>query len=147
MPDPRIDPPWVHTPFRIPYGFTDQMGHVYYGHALLLFEMSRTEWMRAAGYTYRAFEEMGLMIPVLEAHARYRGRVFYDDLVEIGCAVRREGRSQLHFEYRVRRSGEDEILQEGWTRHVVTDMNARPKRIPPLLIDLLADMGEAPAGD
>ena len=38
------------------YADTDQMGVVYYGNYLTLFERARNELMRACGYTYRHCE-------------------------------------------------------------------------------------------
>ena len=59
--------------YRVIYGDTDQMGFVYYGNYLRYFEIARNEFLRQAGARYRAFEEThGLMLPVVEAHVRYR---------------------------------------------------------------------------
>lgn len=138
----RIEKPWVISPVRVPYGHTDQMGHVYYGHALLYYEMGRTEWMREAGLTYRKLEEMGLFAPVIEAHVRYRGRIFYDDLVEIHTAACREGRTRFRFSYRVKRAGEDAILHEGYTVHAIVDADSRPQREAKVLFDMLDRLGE-----
>jgi acyl-CoA thioester hydrolase len=138
----RHEKPWVISQERVPYGHTDQMGHVYYGHALLYYEMGRTEWMRAGGLTYRQFEEMGFYVPVIEAHVRYRNRIFYDDLVEIYTAARREGRTRFRFDYVLRRAGEEDILHEGYSIHAVVGENGRPKRIPPIMFEMLERLGE-----
>jgi len=137
----RHERPWVITTIRVPYGHVDKMDHVYYGNYLLYFEMGRNEWMRAGDFTYKSFEEHGFMVPVVEAHVRYRGRVHYDDLIEIRTAVKPEGRTRWCFHYEIRRAGEEEILTTGWSLHAVTDFEGRPKRMPQILIDLLDRIG------
>ena len=39
--------------YRVPYADTDQMGVVYYGNYLTLFERARNELMREMGYSYK----------------------------------------------------------------------------------------------
>lgn len=137
----RHEKPWVITTARIPYGHVDAMSHMYYGNYLLYFEMARNEWMRVGGMTYREFEELGLWVPVAEAHVRYHGRVMYDDEIEIRAAVSVEGRTRMKFHYEIRRVGEEALLTSGWSQHVVTDQNGRPRRMPDRLIDLLDRIG------
>jgi acyl-CoA thioester hydrolase len=133
----RIEKPWVITTARIPYGHVDQMGHIYYGNYLLYFEMARTEMMRAGGLTYREFEEMGYMVPVLEAHANYHGRVLYDDEIDIYCKGSIVGRTKMKFEYEIKRVGEDKVLTSGWTMHAVINEKGRPVRVPVEILDMI----------
>lgn len=137
----RHEAPWVITTARIPYGHIDKMDHMYYGNYLLYFEMARNEWMRAGGLTYKDFETYGFMVPVVEAHVHYKGRVRYDDLIEIRAAVKPEGRTRIRFVYEIRRQGEAEILTTGSSVHVVTDLDGRPQRMPQQLRDLLDSIG------
>ena len=64
---------------RVRYAETDQMGVVYYANYLVWFEVGRTDWLRATGWTYRAMEQDGVSLPVIEAHAEYRRAARYDD--------------------------------------------------------------------
>ena len=57
---------------RVRYAETDKMGVVYYAHYLVWFEIGRTEWLRETGWTYRAMEDEGLGLPVIEAHCEYK---------------------------------------------------------------------------
>ena len=63
------------TEYRVPYADTDQMGVVYYGNYMALFERARNELMRACGYTYKECEAEGFMLPVVHAEADYKGEV------------------------------------------------------------------------
>lgn len=144
MTDYRTEAPWVIATTRVPYGHTDQMGHVYYANALLYFEMARNEWMRAGGLTYKDFEGLGFIVPVVEAHVNYRGRVLYDDVIEIAAAAREVGRTRFRFDYRIRRRGEDEVLYEGHTVHAVVNEKGRPMRVPERLTEMLDALGRGP---
>jgi acyl-CoA thioester hydrolase len=103
--------------YRVPYADTDQMGVVYYGNYLTLFERARNELMRACGYTYRTCEEEGFMLPVIHAQLDYRSPARYDDLLEVTAFVQRWKGVRLEIACEVRRKGEERILVSGFTRH------------------------------
>ncbi|MBZ0264269.1 acyl-CoA thioesterase [bacterium] len=132
-----VEGPWLSTTIRIAYGHVDQMGHVYYGNYLLFFEMARNEYMRQLGYTYKAFEKDGIFVPVSEAYVRYKGRIFYDDELEISARMDVVGKTRLRFVYEIRRVREDIILTEGKTIHALVDADIKPLIVPGELIELL----------
>ena len=68
---------------RSRYSETDKMGYVYYGHFLQYFEVSRTEFIRQAGFPYRIMEDQGVMLPVLKAEVWYKRPVLYDEEMRI----------------------------------------------------------------
>ena len=116
--------------YRVPYADTDQMGVVYYGNYLTIFERARNEFMRSCGYTYRRFEEEGWMLPVIHAEVDYRSPARYDDLLEVTAYVRMQKGVRLEIGCEVRRKGEDGILATGFTRHcIVSSKTFRP--VPP----------------
>ncbi len=134
----------VITTVRAPYADTDQMDHVYYANYLVYFEISRNEWMRALGLTYRKFEEMGWGVPVAEAYVKYKGPVFYDDLIEIKATVTLPSRTRIRFDYEIRRKGEETLLVYGYTVHAVIDLETmKVCRIPEILVDLMGKLETA----
>ena len=78
-----VSPAKTTIPYRVPYADTDQMGIVYYANYFVYFERLRNELLRATGVPYRVWEERGLRLPVVEAHAAYIAPARYDDLLEI----------------------------------------------------------------
>ena len=70
---------------RVRYAETDKMGVVYYANYLVWFEVSRTDWLRHAGWSYRDMETEGFMLPVMQAHCAYRQSARYDDEIEISA--------------------------------------------------------------
>ena len=116
--------------YRVPYADTDQMGVVYYGNYLTLFERARNELMRAVGYTYRECEADGIALPVVHAEVDYKRPAKYDDLLEVKAWVRAQKGVRLEIACEVRRKGEDRVLASGFTRHCfVSSSTFRP--VPP----------------
>lgn len=116
--------------YRVPYADTDQMGVVYYGNYLTIFERARNELMRAGGYTYKRCEQDGWMLPVIHAEVDYKSPAKYDDLLEVTAYVKQMKGVRLEIACEVRRKGEEHILVSGFTRHCfVSTRDFRP--IPP----------------
>ena len=124
--------------YRVPYADTDQMGVVYYGNYLTIFERARNELMRACGYTYRDCEAEGWMLPVVHAEVDYRRPAKYDDLLEVAAWVRLLKGVRIEIACEVRRKGEEELLASGFTRHVfVSAKDFRPCAPPQKLLDVI----------
>jgi len=125
--------------YRVPYADTDQMGVVYYGNYLTLFERARNELMRECGYTYRECEAEGWMLPVIHAELDYKRPARYDDLLEITAYVQAAKGVRLEIACEVRVKGEDAILVKGFTRHCfVSVKNFRPVAPPEKLLAAMA---------
>ena len=125
--------------YRVPYADTDQMGVVYYGNYLTLFERARNELMRACGYTYRTCEEEGWMLPVIHAEVDYRVPAKYDDLLEVTAYVQAQKGVRIEIACEVRRKGEEKVLVSGYTRHCfVSSKDFRPVPPPERLLSSLA---------
>ena len=128
------------TEYRVPYADTDQMGVVYYGNYMALFERARNELMRACGYTYKECEVEGFMLPVVHAEADYKSPAKYDDLLEISAWVQLVKGVRLEVACEVRRKGEDAVLVKGFTCHVfVSTKDFRPCPPPQRFLDIFKD--------
>ena len=124
--------------YRVPYADTDQMGVVYHGNYLTLFERARNELMRACGYTYRECEAEGWMLPVIHAELDYKSPARYDDMLEVTAYVQSAKGVRLEIACEVRRKGEEQILVKGFTRHCfVSTENFRPIAPPERLMAVL----------
>jgi acyl-CoA thioester hydrolase len=131
---------------RVRYAETDRMGVVYYANYLIWFEVGRTEWLRAAGWTYRAMEQNGVSLPVIEAHCEYRRAAQYDDQLEIRTRATLMTPVRVRFDYEIRRDAEDGPLARGFTVHAAMDSSGRPCRLPASVRDLLAGTEAGQAG-
>ena len=126
---------------RVRYAETDQMGVVYYANYLVWFEVARTDWLRAVGWTYREMEQNGVALPVIEAHAEYRRAARYDDELEIRTTAQLLTPVRIRFDYEVWRSGEEAPLATGHTIHAAMDPSGRPCRLPAPVQDLVKTGG------
>lgn len=85
------------TQVRVRYAETDKMGYVYYGDYAQYFEVGRVEALRELGWTYKAMEEDGIMLPVLEFTVRYLKPAFYDDLITIHTYIKEVPSARIKF--------------------------------------------------
>jgi len=116
------------TRIQVRYAETDRMGVAHHSSYLLWFELARTGMLREAGHPYRAMEEAGALLPVIEYGCRFHRGAEYDDTVEIHTRVSELRSRAVTFEYRCFRDGE--LLAAGFTRHVCATLDNRPRRLP-----------------
>ncbi|HVZ55704.1 MAG TPA: thioesterase family protein [Chitinophagaceae bacterium] len=76
------------TKIRVRYAETDQMGVVYHSHYFPYFESARAEAIRQLGLSYADMERDGVIMPVVEVHARYLRPARYDELLTIRTSLR-----------------------------------------------------------
>jgi acyl-CoA thioester hydrolase len=124
-------------PIRVRYAETDQMGFAYHAHYLRWFEIGRVEMLRSLGTSYRAVEESGTSLPVVEAHCRYLRPARFDDLLTVESGVLELHRASVRFAYRVIRDSDEELITLGHTGHCFLDRGGRPVRPPPELAEVL----------
>lgn len=122
---------------RVRYGETDQMGHVYYANYLYWFEQGRGAWCRDRGFTYKNLEETGYMLPVVEAHLRYKQEIKYDDLVVIRVHLAAIQRASIKFQYEVFNLTTNHLTTEGYTWHVLMGKERHAITIPDSIKELL----------
>ncbi len=126
------------TPVRVRYADTDQMKFVYYGKFFEYFEQGRSDLLRSIGLPYPTVEDMGLMLPVIEAHATYRLPAKYDDLINVVTYLRDAPVARVRLDYEVFREGEDHLLAEGYTIHsFLNAKTGRPTRAPAQFLEAL----------
>lgn len=121
---------------RVRYAETDKMGVVYYANYLVWFEVGRTDWLRDTGWNYRAMEEDGIQLPVIEAHCEYRQGARYDDEIEIRTRARKLSPVRVQFDYEIVRRADQAVLATGHTVHATIDRHGRPMRMPDRVKDL-----------
>ncbi len=71
------------TKIRVRYAETDQMDVVYHGNYAQYFEVGRAESIRQLGFTYKDMEAIGVVMPIVEWHAKYLRPAHYDELLTI----------------------------------------------------------------
>ena len=113
------------TKTRVRYGETDKMGVAYYGRYMDWFEMGRSDLCRAAGKSFSLWEAEGILLPVVEAHCRYKSSLFYDEEIEIETTVTKLSKVSVEFTCRIFRAGTDKLAAEGYTKHAFTSTDGK----------------------
>ena len=145
-PEDALFDEWHETPVRVRYAETDQMGVVYHANYLVWFEIGRTEFCRARGFSYRDMEENGnAYLVVAESYCRYKAPAYYDDELVVRTHVTELRRRSVRFGYEIMRLTDGQVIAEGETGHVVTDPNGRVITMPEVYRGLLCNVPvEAP---
>ena len=113
------------TRTRVRYGETDKMGIAYYGRYLDWFETGRTEFCRALGKSFCEWENEGIMLPVVEAHCRYKSSLYYDEEIDIDTSVTKLTKISVVFTCRIFHAGTNKLAAEGYTKHAFTSHDGK----------------------
>lgn len=123
---------------RVRYGETDQMGYVYYGFYAMYYEVGRVESLRQLGLSYKALEEIGVMMPVLENKSKYIAPGRYDDLLKVVTTLREKPSVRIRFNYDIFNE-KSELIHQGETLLAFIDKKTnKPCRPPKEMLDVLA---------
>jgi acyl-CoA thioester hydrolase len=123
---------------RVRYADTDQMKFAYYGKFFEYFEQGRSGLLRDVGLPYPRIEEMGLFLPVIEAHASYKKAARYDDLLHVVTILRDIPVARVRLDYEVYKEGEKDLLADGYTIHsFVNAANGKPTRAPAQFVEAI----------
>ncbi|HEY0777531.1 MAG TPA: thioesterase family protein [Gemmatirosa sp.] len=118
------------TEFRVRYAETDQMGVVYHANYLVWCEVGRTEFVRAAGMTYREMERRGVGLAVSDAALRFHGSATYDDRILVETRLTDVRSRALTFEYTILNADTRARLVSASTRLIAVDPDGRPTTLP-----------------
>lgn len=122
---------WHETEIRVRYAETDQMGIVHHSNYLIWFELGRSEFCRARGFSYKEMEEKdNALMVVAEAYCRYKSPAYYEDLLTVRTKIGEARSRSLRFVYEIYRTDDDTLLAEGETLHLVTDRNKKVRTLP-----------------
>jgi acyl-CoA thioester hydrolase len=121
--------PFVHT-HRVRYHECDAQGIVFNANWFTFFDVTLTEWFRAAFGSYSALtEEHGVDVVLAETSARFRGSGRFDDEIAIAVGVESIGRTSMVVAYTASRDGV--TLVEGRTVYVFVDPATMGKQAIP----------------
>lgn len=109
------------TKVRVRYAETDQMGYVYYGNYATFYEVGRVEVFRNLGFSYKALEDSGIMLPVLELHSRFLKPARYDEELTVKVYLKEKPTARIRFDYELFNE-RGELLNTGSTTLVFVDM-------------------------
>ena len=124
---------------RTRYAETDQMGVVYYGNYPQYLELGRVEWLRSIGFTYKAMEEEGVMMPVVSLQIQYKKPALYDELITIRTKLKELPSTKIEFDYEILNE-RGELLSTANTILVFVDAKTFiPVRCPEKVLKLIEE--------
>lgn len=122
---------WLETNIRVRYAETDKMGIVHHSNYYVWFELGRSDYCRARGFSYLEMEERdGAFMIVAESYCRYKSPAFYEDILIIRTRVASIRSRSIQFVYEVFRPLDNKLIAEGETLHLVTDNNKKIRSLP-----------------
>jgi acyl-CoA thioester hydrolase len=122
---------WHETEIRVRYAETDKMGIVHHSNYLVWFELGRSDFCRARGFSYKEMEEKdNALLVVAECYVRYKSPAYYEDLLIVRTQVGEIRSRSIRFIYEIYRATDETLVAEGETLHLVTDENKRVRSLP-----------------
>jgi len=121
--------------FRVRYGETDQMGVVHHGNYALYFEMARIEWLRELGVSYKAMEESGIALPVVNLTVNYRKPLFYDDELAVTTRLKGLPTATIKFEFEIQNQNKELCSTAEVTLVFLNNSTRKPMRCPQELLE------------
>ena len=110
---------------RANYYETDMMGIVHHSNYLRFFEEARIAFMRHLGCDVMQMEREGIIIPNVDAYARYYVPVRFDEEVDVEVCLRQFTGARMEFAYRII-NAEGALAAEGHTTHCFVRSNFKP---------------------
>lgn len=118
------------TKVRVRYAETDQMGYVYYGNYATFYEVGRVELFRSLGFSYKALEDSGIMLPVLELQSKFLKPAKYDEEITVKASLNEKPSVKIRFDYELFNQ-RGELLNTGSTTLVFVDMKRNKPCVAP----------------
>ena len=109
---------------KVQYHETDKMGVVHHSNYIKWFEEARLDFMDKQGFSYKSFEDLGYISPVLSIECKYKKSVRFDDTIKVETKlVSYDIRHK--FTYVITDAETGEIRATGETTHCNIDQKGR----------------------
>ena len=115
---------------RVRYSETDQMKVVYHGSYMPYFEISRVEWLRSKGISYKSLEDSGIALPIASMTVNYKKSARYDDLLTVNTKLKSYSGVKIEFECEIVNET-NELLTNATFLLVFIDVNSGKPVLPP----------------
>ncbi len=131
------------TEITVRYAETDMMGIAHHSRYYPWFEIARGDFVKAVGLTYKQMEEDGVLLPLVETHARYFIPLRYDEKVRVVTHMTKLNAASCEFSYEIYK--DDTLCTRGRTVHAITGRDLKPfnlKKANPSMWEKLSTLVE-----
>ena len=111
---------------RANYYETDKMGIVHHSNHIRYFEEARIFFMKNIGCDVAEMEENGIIIPNVDAYAKYHSPIRFDDEVEIEVKLVKFTGAVMGFDYIARFKDSKVTASVGHTEHCFVNSDFKP---------------------
>ncbi len=108
------------------YYETDRMGIVHHSNHIRYFEEARISFMNSIGCDVMILENEGVIIPNVDAYAKYIKPIRFSDEVYIEVKLVKFNGAVMKYEYTVRFCSDNSIAATGFTTHCFVGKDFRP---------------------
>ena len=110
----------------INYYETDKMGIVHHSNYIRFLEEARCAWLDSIDFNMAKVESLGLRIPTIEVHCKYKTGVTNDDKIIIELMVEEFNGVRMKIKYKIVNAANDALVMEAYTEHCFTNVEGRP---------------------
>ena len=120
---------------KINYYETDRMGIVHHSNYIRFMEEARCYLLEKFDMSYSAFEEKGIMIPVLGVNCTFKHHVTFNDVIFIKLYVKEFNGVRFTMGYTAIEKNTKKVVFTGESNHCFTDNNLKPIRLQKIAPD------------
>ena len=113
----------------INYYETDKMGIVHHSNYIRFLEEARCAWLDSIDLNMAKVESLGLRIPTIEVHCKYKTGVTNDDKIIIELMVESFNGVRMKIKYKIVNAANDALVMEAYTEHCFTNVEGRPLNV------------------
>ncbi len=124
------------------YYETDQMGIVHHSNHIRYFEEARLYFMHSIGCDAAEMEQAGIIIPNVDAYAKYEKPIRFSDEVRITVRLEKFNGATMRYTYTAVLAG-GEIAAEGFTTHCFVGRDFKPMTLKRKFPDYYAKLKQA----
>ena len=88
----------IQSHIRVSYSDTDQMGFMHHSNYFRYYETARWELFRSLGIPYHEIEEEDVILPVINASAKFIKPAFYDQEIKINTMIKSHKGARIIFD-------------------------------------------------
>lgn len=130
----------VHTTqVKVRFYELDPYDHVNHTNYFSYFETARIEYLTDMGWGLDLMKEQGFQLVVVEAHARFLAAASYGQELTIHTWVESAGRVKSTWQQTMTRGDDEEVARLAITA-AFTDLDGRPRRVPPEFVEHLESL-------